>query len=212
MHNPLSRFAVYWLLSKPSPRSQSGFTLIEMLVVIIFAGVLAAIAAPSWNVLVARQRSSAVRNDITQLLRQAQADARRTRSARAIVFDTRATAPLPRATIVPLAPAIPPATLTIPTPETIGDSADQWRVLGGSDIPKGSVVLSGFGSGGNNTTIVLDSNGTIATAQTLSGIPEQLAAPFIISTVTPPDVRRCVIIQTLLGSFRTSDKSAECKR
>lgn len=206
MHNHLSRFAVPWLVGKPSLRSQSGFTLIEMLVVVIFAGVLAAIAAPSWNVLVARQRSGAVRNDITQLLRKAQADARRTRSARAVVFETGTAASLPRAAIIPFT-ATP-----IPTPANVTEPS--WQVLGSADIPKGAVVLNGFGTA-SNTTLVFDSNGTVATSQTISGLPAQLtdAAPFIIATATSQgNVRRCVIVQTLLGSLRTSDTATECTR
>jgi prepilin-type N-terminal cleavage/methylation domain-containing protein len=212
MKNELPRLAMLRLISPPRHRSAAtGFTLIEMLVVIIFAGVLAAIAAPGWGAYIARQRTGAVRNDVTQILRKAQADARRTRKPRAVVFDTN-TAPLPRAAIIPLAMPF----TTMPTPASV-DSAS-WQSLGGGDIPKGSVVLKGFGIA-SGETIIFDSNGSVATAQTVSGILDQLTdtAPFIMAIGTRQNnstviVRRCIIVQTLLGGLRAAETAQECSR
>jgi len=73
--------------------SVGGFTLIETLVVILIAGILAAIAAPSWQGIAASRRADIAQTEILQTLRQAQADAVRTRQSQTVTFNTTATPP-----------------------------------------------------------------------------------------------------------------------
>ncbi|WP_448597413.1 pilus assembly FimT family protein, partial [Thermoleptolyngbya sp.] len=49
----------------------AGYTLTEVIVVVVMISVLAAIAAPSWVALLNRQRLSDATNDVLQALRQA---------------------------------------------------------------------------------------------------------------------------------------------
>jgi prepilin-type N-terminal cleavage/methylation domain-containing protein len=63
-----------FLSSKPKP-SEAGFTILEVLVVVIIVGILAAIAAPSWLAYATRQRVRAVETDLVQVLKLAQQDA-----------------------------------------------------------------------------------------------------------------------------------------
>lgn len=57
-------------------QSTTGFTLVEVLAVIVMVGVLAAIATPSWVAFNERQRLNAANNQIYQALRQAQNQAK----------------------------------------------------------------------------------------------------------------------------------------
>lgn len=66
--------------------SESGFTLIEVLVVIFIIGILMAIAAPGWLALANRQRVNTVREDVLQVLRNTQNNARTTRSLQSITL------------------------------------------------------------------------------------------------------------------------------
>lgn len=59
-------------LRHSSKNTSAGFTIIEALVVIIIAGVLASIAAPSWFRYAANRRVDAVSTDLLQTLRRAQ--------------------------------------------------------------------------------------------------------------------------------------------
>lgn len=75
------------LSKRPASQSNSGFTFIELLVVIIIISVLAAIAAPGWLAFMNRQRVNTVRNETLQIIRTAQAQARRSRSNQVVEFD-----------------------------------------------------------------------------------------------------------------------------
>lgn len=73
---------------KPTIINQSvaGFTLIEMLVVIIMVGILAAIAGPSYLGFLNRQRLNVAQNQVLEIMRTAQTNAKREKTAWAACF------------------------------------------------------------------------------------------------------------------------------
>ena len=67
-------------------QSVAGFTLLEMLAVIIMVGILSAIAVPSYLGLVNRQRLNVAQNQVLEIMRTAQTNAKRERTSWAACF------------------------------------------------------------------------------------------------------------------------------
>lgn len=67
--------------SHSTPRSSgtAGFTLLEILVVVVIVGILSAIVAPSWVRFLANRRAQAVQTELLQVLQEAQSTALNTR-------------------------------------------------------------------------------------------------------------------------------------
>ncbi|MEO0645364.1 MAG: prepilin-type N-terminal cleavage/methylation domain-containing protein [Cyanobacteria bacterium J06650_10] len=68
--------------------SSSGFTMIELLVVVTMIGLIAAISAPSWMGFLTRQRLNAARTDLLGVLRTAQQDAQALQRSKTVEFSS----------------------------------------------------------------------------------------------------------------------------
>ena len=67
----------FWQAKYNYKKYNAGFTLIEVIVVVIIIGVLSAIAAPSWVAFVNNRRLSIAQDQILRSLQEAQSNARR---------------------------------------------------------------------------------------------------------------------------------------
>lgn len=181
------------LFTSSKINESAGFTLIEVLVVVVIAAVLAAIAAPSWQGFLNRQRVSAVKSDVLQTLKNAQQDAIQRRLSVPIVINNAATLP------------------TI----TVNGNA---QVLGAGNNNPSNVRIRSYSVGTTGTqdatfdTVVFDHRGmpTVgrSTAPTVATTTDAL--PFVISiNAQNANAKQCVIVASLLGSLKTA-RNAEC--
>lgn len=183
-------------LKTPPQKPEAGFTLIEVLVVVIMAAILAAIAAPSWFAFANRQRAAAVRSDVVQLLRSSQQDAIQLRQARRVEVVPGQDAPTVRVGVVTFDEATG-------NPAFVGSE----QVLGG-DVNNGMVSLEAYA--------VADDGSQVDTVTGITfdyqGLPiERENLPFVIAIASGPgDARQCVIVASLLGTLKTGT-NAECE-
>lgn len=172
--------------SSISRSTATGFTLIEVMVVVILMGVLFAIAAPNWVAFINQQRVGSARNQVSQAIRSAQTQAQQTKINRAVVFDNNGGRP--RYAIVPAPNNVVPSTIT------------NWQTLGDGTIAPGMIRLSANQPA--PTTLIFDSFGSVAS---LSSFPYTIT----IGAAAGTNPRRCVLVNTLLGAISEGSNS-EC--
>ncbi|MBF2047235.1 MAG: pilus assembly FimT family protein [Leptolyngbya sp. IPPAS B-1204] len=184
-------------MSKLAPsRSTAGFTLVEMIVVIMLAVILALIAAPGWLSFANSRRAEAGREQIFQLLRQAQTQAIRSRQNQVVNF----IAPPDQLPVVEIAGVAQPVDGQNPSSQVNSNllklEVSPNAKLGCAPDAVGCVVFNDRGN------IAMEAN--------------QLGENGIVISVSSPadntniNSRRCVIVKTLLGAMATSS-GEDCK-
>jgi prepilin-type N-terminal cleavage/methylation domain-containing protein len=166
-----------------SPTTTSGFTLIEMLVVVIIVGILASIAAPDWFAYLMGRRVVTVRDELRQAMEQAQATAITKRETQTVYFYPDADLP----------------TIAVGGGSTPANSVTQ-EVVGSDGVRPGMIAISTTAD-----SVAFDYRGAIISPNITDGSP-------LIVEVTPGGGiggrRSCVIVQTILGNFRNEDGAA----
>jgi prepilin-type N-terminal cleavage/methylation domain-containing protein len=170
----------------------AGFTLIEVLVVVIIAAILAAITAPGWLAFLNRQRVSTVKSDLAQTLKNAQQDAIQRRIDVPVVINDGAA-----------------------TPSIVVSGLDQ--PLGDDDNNPGGVQLRSYSVGADGDpnyafdTIVFDYRGMPTIGNSASDDESSSDhLPFVVSVrVGDSGDRQCVVVANLLGSLKSAS-NADC--
>ncbi|NEQ74539.1 MAG: type II secretion system protein [Okeania sp. SIO2C9] len=167
-------------------KSNKGFTILEVIIVMLIIGILSAIAAPSWEAFITRQRTRTVNSQVLQALQKAQNQAKLKKQSVEVIFYDPSTTP-------PIDPALDP-------PEVDGI---EYNLTANGEIKSGMVALvSGVCTDENCTAFNATPNVTFDYLGTVS----QNNVPFIVKVSTPDDgLKRCVIVQTLLGGMRTAE-------
>ena len=191
--------------AKPTPnfnktasrKGDKGFTIIELLIIVLMLGIFASIAAPSWLAFINRQRVRTVNDRVLQTLRTAQSEAKRSKRDIIITFDT----------------TVDPPTATIDTnPQTINAITGlpnpplRTETLNGEgEIKPGTIALTFNKPDSTNpktSSLVFDYQGNPSTTQ------------FVVTVApanSPPNssAKQCARVETLIGGMRTAE-GTEC--
>ncbi|MEH2297123.1 type II secretion system protein [Nostoc sp.] len=202
-------------------QQDAGFSLLELIIVMVMIGILSAIAAPSWFSFVNRQRLNKAQDAVLASIQQAQQTAKKNKLSYSVSFTTDST----NVVKVAVYPSSSPGILL---------SDKRWQSLGGDlQIPAGSVLLStniaspntigtaisstAYDSTTQPNTITFDYMGTLPnpsfgtppTGSTDAPGLKIVLASAISSVSSSSSVKRCVIVKTLLGSMLTA-KDSQC--
>jgi prepilin-type N-terminal cleavage/methylation domain-containing protein len=182
-----------------SRKGDGGFTLLEVLVIVLIVGILSSIAAPSWLAFINRQRVRTVNDRVLQTLRSAQSEAKRTKSDRVVTFNT----------------SDDPPTATIKTEPAQNPPLQTVTFNGGGEIKPGTIALSTNATAAGDpdipvNSIIFDYQGNVKKLppSTNPAIPN--ARRFVVSVSTANGAaKQCAIVETIIGGMRTAE-GTEC--
>ena len=218
---------------KPSvSQGQTGFTLVELLVVVIMIGVLAVIAAPNWVGFVNQRRVNAANDTVLRAIQDAQSQAKTKKVSYSVSFRTPAgqapeiavyatqTAVNPTGTNPGGIDNVNPSNTNFKGWKSLGEGlglkprqVTLWTNIGNvANNNNNRVVRSAPGSGADIGTITFDEMGALSpdfgnTPNNFRGLIVMVAVPNGTNPV--PSTQRCVIVKTLLGSLQIQ-KGSQC--
>jgi prepilin-type N-terminal cleavage/methylation domain-containing protein len=202
-------FRTLQLSSTRKKSKAAGYTLIELLVIIVIVGILSAIAAPSWLSWRNNQWLGNARSQMATAIRKAQSEAKLKKVSYSIVFDNGTNAALGNSGEVRYAIVA----TAVPLNQVTG-----WTPIGGGNIPSRGIALRTSTSNVQSTNaagvtaeprLVFDTYGGIADTNRSARAEnsELFVAQISIGKTVDPQrsARRCVIVTSLLGSMRDSE-------
>ncbi|WP_293335461.1 Tfp pilus assembly protein FimT/FimU [Microcoleus sp. CAWBG58] len=181
-----------------SRKGDNGYTLLELLIVVILLGVLASIAAPGWLGFINRQRVRTVNDRVFQSLRLAQSEAKRTKSPVTITFSG--------------PPVNDPPIVTFNPPLPTGGQTQTLNA--GGEIKPGTIALSTNVTTAGDTdlplnSIIFDYQGNVKKLPP-SSANSAIPGRFVVSvSASPNGAKQCAIVETLIGGMRTGE-GPEC--
>jgi type II secretory pathway pseudopilin PulG len=186
-------------LSRRSPsQGEGGFTIMELLIIIIIVGVLSAIAAPSWLSFVNQRRVNAANDFVLRSLQDAQRQAK----SKKLSYSVSLIAPSGGSPAIAVHPASSPPSLTDNRWKSFGQELgikpkQIWLGTNASNLAANLKPVPPNGV----TAITFDYLGNV---QSGNGLVIAVAAAQANNPTTPlPQTNRCVAVTTLLGAMQT---------
>lgn len=199
-------------------QSDAGYSLVEMLAVVMMLGILASIMGPGWFAFMNRQQLNEANDAVVNAIQETQRQAQKNKTSYSVSFRK-------SGTNQPVEVAIYPTQKSDGTERTFAE-INTWQNLGGNAGINSRQLLLGANLNGENTvgssmsfsltdptkitfdymaTLPKANFGTIQTGGTEPpGLRIALAMPNSSNSTSPSAVKRCVIIRTLLGSVQTA--------
>ena len=179
---------------------EGGYTLLELLVVVMLVGILAAIAAPSWLSFVNQRRVNAANDFVLRSLQDAQSQAK----SKKLSYSVSLIAPSSGVPSLAIHPGSSPPSIT----------DKRWKSFGQELGIKPKQIWLGTNAGNVAANLKpVPSNGVTAITFDYQGNVERgnglviavAAAQSNNPTVPLPQTNRCVAVTTLLGAMQTGN-------
>lgn len=184
-----------------STKSNAGFTLIEVMVVILMIGILSAIVAPSWLGFVNRQRINTANEAVYQALQSARQEAIKQKISYSVSFKTENQIPQI---------AVHPANITATAWQPLTENLNKPKqVVLGVNLSSENIAGTTITYAATTPKITFDFKGNLPRTANLGnkGLIVMVAVPNSSDPTQPmAGTKRCVIVKTLLGAMQTASE------